>query len=226
MKATPLGKEVAFMAEPSTDEVRREKAKSASQKWREAHPEQVRENERRYRERNKEKIRERRRRYRQEHKEEIREYVRRSRAADPEKFRQRTRQWQAENPERVREYNRSRAPLRAAMATNHGRNWREAYAALWDAQDGRCYLCGRELQEDATYGRGGAVVIDHDHRCCPPRRSCDYCRRGLACHPCNRAIGLLNDDPELLRRVADALEATLARVDKRLSQRVSQGELF
>lgn len=40
--------------------------------------------------------------------------------------------------------------------------------------------------------------VDHDHRCCPGGRSCGRCVRGLLCGSCNRAIGLLRDDPKIL----------------------------
>lgn len=44
--------------------------------------------------------------------------------------------------------------------------------AMRDKQGGLCYLCLRPLPEGAK-----EIVIDHDHRCCPPRRSCRLCRR-------------------------------------------------
>ena len=70
-------------------------------------------------------------------------------------------------------------------------------------QAGRCYLCGNDLE----LGPRNAVNVDHDHDHCPSRKSCPVCRRGLTCNRCNSAIGLLDDDPELIRRVADNLEA-------------------
>lgn len=85
-----------------------------------------------------------------------------------------------------------------------------AWDALWQEQQGRCYLCGDALDSTANEpGKTGGnrrVVVDHDHSCCRPGRSCERCRRGLACGKCNLAIGLLNHDPARLRRVADALE--------------------
>lgn len=226
MKATTQGREVAFMADDSTDDVRREHRRAIERKYREAHPDRVKESQRKYRERNKDKVRESRRRYREEHKEQIREYNKRAHAANPEKYREWTRRWRERNPEKALEYNRRRAPLREPMATNHGKDWREAFTALWDTQGGRCYLCGEELPEYMRRDKGGDVVFDHDHRCCPRRRSCSVCRRGLACDRCNRLVGFAADSPELLRRVADALEAARAVVAERLQGHPRQEELF
>jgi ribosomal protein L35 len=100
---------------------------------------------------------------------------------------------------------RSRRKLREA----HGMT-PDDLAAMLDAQDGRCYLCGSEL----TAGHG--THIDHDHSCCPPKRSCALCRRGLACHGCNVALGLTGDDPARLRQMADALEVAQLAVRARL----------
>lgn len=186
-----------------------------------------REIERRYKEKNADKIREQRRRYRQEHKAERAAYARQYQAKNFEQIRDRNRQWRAENPDKIREWRERNAPLRRSMQSIHGRGWDADLAAFWEAQDGRCYLCGEELPEDAFPNpRGRGPAIDHDHRCCPTKRSCKVCRRGLACQRCNTTIGFFNDDPALLRRVADALEVALALVDERLKGHAEQGELF
>lgn len=96
----------------------------------------------------------------------------------------------------------------AVMARFHDGMTPEAWAALWVAQDGRCYLCGDELERGKKNRRG--PHIEHDHSCCGPHKSCRVCRRGLACADCNGAIGYAHDDPARLRRIADALEAAKA----------------
>ena len=86
---------------------------------------------------------------------------------------------------------------------------------MWDAQGGQCYLCGDQLSREAT-------VVDHDHDCCPPKKSCAFCRRGLACHLCNTSIGLQHDDPDRLVRIAANLRAALATVAQRQTVRPVQ----
>lgn len=88
-------------------------------------------------------------------------------------------------------------------------------AMMLEAQDACCYLCGNELILEEA-------VIDHDHRCCPEKRSCQFCRRGLSCRACNAFIGKMLDNPARLRRMADSLEIALALVEARLAAKPEQ----
>jgi len=88
---------------------------------------------------------------------------------------------------------------------------------MHDAQQGLCYLCGDPLPDDRLQ-----IAVDHDHRCCPARKSCVDCRRGLTCHACNLVIGHAKDGPERLRRIADNLEAAMAAADERMGRRPAQ----
>lgn len=73
------------------------------------------------------------------------------------------------------------------------------YAALLEAQDGGCAICGGD-------NNGRAFNVDHDHGCCAGDVSCGTCVRGLLCGLCNRGIGMLGDDAARLRAAADYLE--------------------
>jgi len=48
--------------------------------------------------------------------------------------------------------------------------------------------------------------IDHDHKCCPAKRSCGKCVRELLCARCNHLIGFANDDAEILKSAIAYLE--------------------
>lgn len=64
---------------------------------------------------------------------------------------------------------------------------------LRTAQSDACGLCGRQFNNDWH--------IDHDHECCPGKRSCGKCIRGLLCPRCNVFVGWVEaqwDDPEML----------------------------
>jgi len=102
---------------------------------------------------------------------------------------------------------RSRSKIAADNARRRHGMQPEDLATLWNAQGGRCYLCGEALSGDVT--------MDHDHDCCPQNKSCAICRRGIAHNLCNAAIGFAGDDPALLRRMADALETAQAEVERR-----------
>ncbi len=75
----------------------------------------------------------------------------------------------------------------------------EQFDALLGEQGGGCAICQRPP-------RTVNLHVDHDHACCPTRKkSCGKCVRGLLCEDCNRAIGMLNDDPDILMRAVGYL---------------------
>jgi hypothetical protein len=70
----------------------------------------------------------------------------------------------------------------------------KALEAMYVAQQGRCAICGvpRPLRgKDCLH-------IDHNHN--------TGVVRGLLCGTCNKGIGLLRDDPFVLRAAADYLD--------------------
>lgn len=105
-----------------------------------------------------------------------------------------------------------------ARRSRHGANYLDVLAQAWADQGGCCYLCGDQMEKDKA-------VMDHDHTCCRPQRTCKACRRGLACHRCNRLIGQCRDDPELLRRIADNLEIATKAARLRIAEKPRQLEL-
>lgn len=60
-----------------------------------------------------------------------------------------------------------------------------------------CAICG---ENDAT-----RYAVDHDHACCPGRKSCGECVRGVLCHSCNRVLGIFRDSPARFQAAADYL---------------------
>ncbi|MGW5616265.1 endonuclease domain-containing protein [Streptomyces sp. NPDC003877] len=74
------------------------------------------------------------------------------------------------------------------------------YEEMLLQQAGGCRICGK------TNPNGDRLSVDHDHACCPGRRSCGACVRGLLCHACNQGIGKFVDNPALLRAAAAYLE--------------------
>ncbi len=70
------------------------------------------------------------------------------------------------------------------------------YEALLHSQNGCCAIC------PALLPIGRRLAVDHDHRCCPGAASCGNCIRGLLCPNCNRALGLLQENSEIIMRAA------------------------
>ena len=128
--------------------------------------------------------------------------------------------YRARNPEKVRaarvKYYWDNKPEQLEARRQHKLRQSHGMTAadldeMFDAQDGRCYLCGDPIERA---GRG--THIDHDHACCPEKRSCKLCRRGLSCGVCNAAIAMARDDPERLVRIA----RNLARAQKAAAARI------
>ncbi|MEV4575410.1 endonuclease domain-containing protein [Nonomuraea jabiensis] len=75
----------------------------------------------------------------------------------------------------------------------------ERFENLLLMQDNSCAICR------ATLSRGPDTHIDHDHNCCPNANSCGRCIRGILCGNCNKALGLMRDDANILLSAAQYL---------------------
>lgn len=65
----------------------------------------------------------------------------------------------------------------------------EQYQSMFERQHGRCAIC---------YDEKEPLVVDHDHDCCPGKKSCGKCVRGLLCGRCNVGIGMLAESKSYL----------------------------
>lgn len=75
----------------------------------------------------------------------------------------------------------------------------EDLTRMADEQDGLCAICPRVLgDDDPETGKAVRVCIDHNHDTNEVR--------GLLCDPCNKSLGMLDDDPVRCRTAADYLE--------------------
>lgn len=91
----------------------------------------------------------------------------------------------AADPERYRGYNRKYRYVELGMTP-------EQFEQMVVDQKGLCVLCGRRPNGRRN---AGSLHLDHDHETNLPRAA--------LCSPCNTAIGLLQDDPELMVKAAD-----------------------
>lgn len=118
---------------------------------------------------------------------DARDRARASRAADPEKHRQALRDYRNREPDKHRAYAQAKHLTKLGIT-------RVEYDALLASQGGRCAVCRRDQP-----GGKGRWHVDHDHKCCPGKKQCGECVRGLLCARCNMALGLLGDDPALVQ---------------------------
>lgn len=95
----------------------------------------------------------------------------------------------ADDPDYVRRRN---------LKENYGLSLAD-YDRMVFAQGARCRVCGEE----------DILVVDHDHGCCPSKKTCGKCVRGLLCAHCNRLLGLMGDNVDEVVRRTSALLAYL-----------------
>jgi len=96
-------------------------------------------------------------------------------------------QWWLDNKDRAADTRRRRELAGYGMTV-------EEYDDLLARQDGHCGIC-EAVDAGADHKR---LPVDHDHATGRVR--------GLLCHRCNRALGLLGDDIDLLRKAIKYLE--------------------
>jgi hypothetical protein len=102
------------------------------------------------------------------------------------------REWSAKNKDRIKTYDNKDSRRRANRKTTASRYGLtvDQYEEMYEAQGGKCAICE---QAETSLGNNGEIkmlAIDHDHETGKVR--------GLLCNNCNRAIGLLKDDVEVL----------------------------
>lgn len=87
----------------------------------------------------------------------------------------------------------------AQLRSRYGMAWAE-FLSWAESQRYACAICHEDFDDQTP-------VVDHDHGCCPGRKTCGACVRGLVCQNCNRMLGHAHDDPARLRAAAAYLEA-------------------
>lgn len=101
---------------------------------------------------------------------------------------ERAMEWFRTHPERTS------ATKRRANLARYGLT-PEKYDSILSDQGGVCAVC---RNPPTSKDRWGVLVVDHDHS--------TGAVRGLLCHSCNRALGLLGDDVKILKRMIEYLQ--------------------
>jgi hypothetical protein len=73
----------------------------------------------------------------------------------------------------------------------------EKYSEIEKSQNGVCKICGGTDKK--------RLSVDHDHSCCSGSKTCGNCTRGLLCSRCNKTLGMVQDNPELLQKMINYL---------------------
>ena len=76
---------------------------------------------------------------------------------------------------------------------------KEDYDGLLRSQGNTCAIC-RTTESGARDWH-----VDHDHACCPGRKTCGQCVRGILCHRCNAGLGYFRDNTTNMARAIEYL---------------------
>jgi hypothetical protein len=138
-----------------------------------------------YREANRDRLRESLQAWKEKNRVHVRKYARAHRKENPEIYKaSRKRQYEALTPERkAEEYQKTLARLRKTYGFTGS-----MFEDRLKEQRGKCAVCKVKK----------AVAADHNHK---TKKA-----RGILCKPCNHALGLFFESPEVLRNAALYLE--------------------
>jgi len=98
--------------------------------------------------------------------------------------------WREANAEHVVEYRVKNYNSEARLELHYKKEYNitlQDYDDMYESQEGKCKICG---STDAKTPKNGRFCVDHDHSTGEVR--------GLLCSSCNRGIGLLQDDPDVV----------------------------
>lgn len=112
---------------------------------------------------------------------------RKMREKNGDKYNAMTRDWRKRNPEKVKAAEKERWKKR--RYSKYGIT-RQDYDILVEQQDNCCPGCQRDLDEVDD-------VIDHCHD--------SGLVRGILCRQCNQGLGMLKDDPIIVKRLLEYL---------------------
>lgn len=121
------------------------------------------------------------RRWQRENKDKVKVARDRYLKKNKELIAERTRTWRKNNPEKHKELK-----PHWHRKTTYGIT-KEQYKNQFEKQQGLCAICNHKH----VSGRRTGLVVDHNHSTGK--------FRGLLCHSCNRGIGLLKENIEILR---------------------------
>lgn len=181
--------------------INKEQKKEYDRKYLKKNREKILKYQREFYKKNKETINERSRRYYRDHKEELLEKGRKYHLENKDERHKAHRKYREKYKDRINKASRewcekNKFELRKkAIERKYGLKVAE-YEKLVLEQKNLCAIC--EKRERVSHkGQIKELAVDHDHETGKVR--------GLLCHSCNLAIGVLLDKPELFKKAAEYL---------------------
>lgn len=106
------------------------------------------------------------------------------------------RKWEINNPEKWEAQKRNQRFKRRYGITS------KQYDDLLEEQKGLCAICSQPPQGLHSSGKNKVLHVDHNHETGKVR--------ALLCDKCNRGIGFFNEDPNLLIKASEYINAYFA----------------
>ena len=128
--------------------------------------------------------------------------------ANRERLQEANAQWKKDNPDKVRKHQRTQNNKYHHLSKEQKKEWSlkanygityDQFTAMLDSQSGCCAICGIKMVVWEGQGKTDCACVDHCHA--------TGVIRGLLCGACNRAIGLLKDDPAILDKASQYLRS-------------------
>lgn len=131
------------------------------------------------------------RKWKARNKEKLKEYSKLYREANSEKIKALKKQWNAENATHIKEYNEKwtldneKYYQDKHLKYTYGISL-DDYEVMRQQQQNKCACCGKHEKETPRQ----RLFVDHCHKTGKIR--------ALLCQHCNTALGMVNDDPDIL----------------------------
>lgn len=142
-----------------------------------------RNNRRKWQKKNLKSVKEQTKKWREDNPERVKANSRSYYQANKSKIKQQAKEWRKRNPNKARDI----------QLKKYGITW-EDYYLIFTEQEGLCAICGYFSDKKTLH-------VDHDHSTGKVR--------GLLCRKCNVALGMLQDDPNILKRAAAYVEDSI-----------------
>ena len=111
----------------------------------------------------------------------------------------RSKKYLKDNPDYQKKWAEKNPDKRAAASRKHYyKITKDEFDAKMISQDSKCVICGKPLTRPS---------LDHGHNCCPGKKSCGKCIRGILCQGCNTILGLAQDSIEVLQNAIQYLRS-------------------
>jgi hypothetical protein len=125
----------------------------------------------------------------------------------------RSKAWRKANPEKYQAWCDRNKDKRSATSRKYYYGITlEDFNQKMASQDSKCAICHKHLVRPS---------LDHGHDCCPGKKSCGKCIRGILCQRCNTIIGLASDSVEILSTAIQYLKSYQSLEKQALELKVS-----